>query len=135
MSFDTWQKPYNTKKRCTKSKFQNKPGVYIYRRKSDGKILYIGMSSSCIYKAFYRHFHKWNDCESRKKFNKTNSECRFIVTTKKMAHVVEVRLIRYFKPEMNGIFYENSFVDEPQEIEVDGKSIEICSSEIENAPF
>jgi len=88
-----------------KTKFLNKKGVYILRSKETKAILYIGMSDFCVYKAFYRHFHFWKDTSSRKRFNKTGTECRLIETTKEDAHKLEVRLIRYFQPVMNGIMY------------------------------
>ena len=33
-------------------------GVYFI--KENGRLVYIGMSQSCIYKALYRHFQRWN---------------------------------------------------------------------------
>lgn len=38
---------------------KNNAGVYII--KEDGIVVYVGMSSSCAFKACYRHFYVWND--------------------------------------------------------------------------
>lgn len=44
------------------------PGVYIIKGKVHGKIkiIYIGMSSTDVKKALYRHFQKWTDCRHPK---------------------------------------------------------------------
>lgn len=107
---DKWEKPYKGKNKTTKYMHRGKTGVYVLRCKVTKDILYVGMGS-CVYKAFYRHFHKWKDSESRVHFNKTNTECRFILTTKEDVHKVEVRLIRYYKPKLNSILYESSVID------------------------
>ena len=53
--------PYRIIKGCNKTTlrhFRLQKGVYFI--KEGPEIVYVGMSQSCVYKALYRHFERWN---------------------------------------------------------------------------
>jgi excinuclease UvrABC nuclease subunit len=121
---DHWQPPY-LNNHCSKSKFRNRTGVYIVRLKHSNEIIYVGMGS-CVYKALYRHFQKWNDQQQRRSlFKKEETEVRIITTPKELVHRTEVRLIRLFKPKENTILYEQSMVDDEPFIFTTGLMVDV----------
>lgn len=100
-------------------------GVYIIKR--NGKIIYVGMSKSNVYKTLYRHFQIWNDNreEARTsknpysryyervtyytKTNKANNflefSVRIVLCTPKQAEHLEKMLILKYNPRDNGTKY------------------------------
>lgn len=81
---------------------------------------------SCVYKALYRHFQKWNDQQQRRSlFKKEETEVRIITTPKELVHRTEVRLIRLFKPKENTILYEQSMVDDEPFIFTTGLMVDV----------
>lgn len=119
-------RPYDNKGRTAFSMSKlSRSGVYIIKR--SGKIVYVGMSKSSVYKALYRHFQIWNDNreESRTSKNpysryyervtyytKTNKDNNFIdftvrvvLCTPKQAEHLEKMLIIKYNPKDNGTKY------------------------------
>lgn len=93
--------PYN-KKGNTNFRFtNNKAGVYLVKNK-DGKIVYIGMSASNLYKTMYRHFQSWKDStQIRIVYPKQGYTVRVVLTTSKRAYLLERALILKMKPKDN----------------------------------
>jgi hypothetical protein len=105
---DCFQIPYIDKKTTKRFTFQ-KPGIYIIRSTITGKITYIGMSATNVYKALYRHFQTWNDFTHRRVvyLDYHNYEIRVILCTREQAVICERRLIKLYKPIDNAEFYED----------------------------
>lgn len=107
---DMWICPYVDQK-TTKRFTYKKPGVYLIRNKQTQQITYIGMSTTNVYKALYRHFQKWNDCPQRVVYlNREYYEVKTIVCQNKDEAIkLEKRLIKWFYPSDNREFYEDDF--------------------------
>lgn len=95
---DPYQKPGKTNARHT----TGKSGVYLIRNKA-GDIVYIGYSSSDLYKTMYRHFQSWTD---RRQIRVTYSpkggfQVRVILCTPKQAAALERVLIAKIQPRDN----------------------------------
>lgn len=84
-------------------KKRNMAGVYFIRRKGTQDIIYIGRSCYCVYKALYRHFHKWNDVIYRVVFNKKEPlEIGIIICyNKNDAIPLEAEMILNYQPALN----------------------------------
>lgn len=110
--------PYNEKGKPTFKKRYVK-GVYIIRNKKD--ILYIGYSSTDLYKTMYRHFQKWNDySQVRVEYkNISNLKIDIILTsTKLQASRLEKALIIKYKPKDNPDQYWINFDVDDKENEI-----------------
>ena len=96
-----FKEPYN-KKGGTNFRFtNNKSGVYLVKDK-DGKIVYVGMSASNLYKTIYRHFQSWKDStQIRVVYPKYGYTVRVVLTTPKRAYLLESALILKMKPKDN----------------------------------
>jgi excinuclease UvrABC nuclease subunit len=94
--------------KCTlKTDYQKKSGVYFIKDNTNTTI-YIGHSSTNLYKTIYRHFQEWNDKrQERKVYNKFNYTIRIITTTPTQAPRLETYLIKKLKPRDNEIKYNN----------------------------
>lgn len=89
---------------CTlKASHETSVGVYLIRDKESKKILYIGHSTSNLYKTLYRHFQSWKDKQYRATFDKYKTEVRIITTTEKQAQRLERFLIRKYRPGANEV--------------------------------
>lgn len=91
---------------CTlKTDYLKKAGVYFI--KENGIIVYVGHSSTILYKTIYRHFQKWDDKRSeRKVYNKYSCTIRIITTTPTQAPRLEGYLIQKMQPRDNEIKYD-----------------------------
>lgn len=90
----------------------NTAGVYLIKSNRSGKIIYVGYSSSQLYKTLYRHFQEWNDRQqNRFTYAKTGYTVRVILTTKPRAAILEKHLIQAFRPRDNKTKYENYLSD------------------------
>lgn len=107
MLTDKWVSAYVDGK-PSKSFSYRKRGVYLIRNRHSGKITYIGMSISCLYKALYRHFHVWN-YPYRVTYvdDKDSYEVRVVILPREWVEYFEIRLIRYFLPPDNRNMYED----------------------------
>jgi excinuclease UvrABC nuclease subunit len=88
-------------------------GVYFIKNTQD-EIVYVGFSSTQLYKTVYRHFQKWTDVvktNPRYTYPKTY-KVRIIFTTPERAATLEKYLIKKLKPRDNNFKYENYFLTE-----------------------
>jgi hypothetical protein len=84
--------------------FTNSSGVYIIRRRSDKKILYIGEShTGNLAKTIKRHFWKWSDAPERPHNTYEPDEVEIAIRTspQKAARSFQNRLIRRYLPRDN----------------------------------
>lgn len=105
-----WFNAYNDKNKPS-LKILNKKfntGVYFIKNKNTGKIVYIGFSSSQLYKTIYRHFQKWTDSRHRRVYPKSGYMIRVIFCPAKRAADLEKYLVNKFKPVDNTIYYEDA---------------------------
>jgi len=113
----------------------DRAGVYMIKSERSGKVVYIGMSKSSLYKALYRHFQQWNDrTQYRATFSKTGYTIRIILCTPTQAEKLERALIAKHKPESNAQQFERESILE----KILNEKIDfIKTSEIttEEAPF
>lgn len=103
---DKWEDPYIDNK-TTKLFAWKKTGIYLIRDKKTKEILYVGMSKSCLYKAMYRHFQKWDDYRFKRivYHDRNRYQVRIILVNDGWVHYTEVRLIKYIMPRDNNNFY------------------------------
>jgi len=115
VSFSGWFNPYNEKGKTNLKKLTNhRFGVYCIRNKKTQEILYIGHSSSNLYKTLYRHFQTYND--THKQFrayypNRNNIEVSVILSRKTHAPKIEMSLIKEYKPVDAVLKYEDSEIE------------------------
>jgi excinuclease UvrABC nuclease subunit len=91
-----------------------RPGVYLI--KENGKLVYIGMSQSNVYKALYRHFQTWNDRRSERvtyvdRMNRLDYTVRIVYATPAQAARLEMALIIKHKPRDNENKYKDYSLD------------------------
>ena len=118
MQKTNFHKPYKTRrgKRINAfrhSYFKGKAGCYIIKRGI--KIVYIGYSSSDVYKTMYRHFQSWNDkTQKRVTYPKTAADLKvkIVLCTPRQAPRLESALIRKHKPKDNTMKLESLFLSE-----------------------
>lgn len=84
------------------------PGVYLI--KENGKLVYIGMSQSNVYKTMYRHFQSWDDNRQirvtyKDKMKRNDYTARVVYCTAAQAARLEAGLILKHRPRDN----ENKF--------------------------
>jgi excinuclease UvrABC nuclease subunit len=90
-------------------------GVYLIKSKRSGKIIYIGHSSTNLYKTITRHFQTWNDkAQQRYVYQKSGYQIRVIFTTPARAALLEKYLIKKMQPRDNKMKYE-SYLSFPEE--------------------
>lgn len=96
--------------KCTlKVDYQKKFGVYFIKDNATNEIVYIGNSSTNLYKTIYRHFQEWNDRRQfRNIYNKYGYTIRIILTTPTQAPKLEAYLIQKMQPKDNQIKYDNA---------------------------
>lgn len=84
-------------------------GVYLIKSKRTGEIIYIGYSSSQLYKTILRHFQTWNDPQQERfTYSKGNYLIRVILTTPRRAALLEQYLILKYLPRDNKNKYQLS---------------------------
>ena len=84
---------------------RNKSGVYMIYK--NARLVYVGYSSSSVYKALYRHFQQWNDKNQvRVTYNPTEVKVRVIYCTPSQADKLEKALIIKYKPKDNPQQYD-----------------------------
>lgn len=82
--------------KCT-LKRAKRAGVYFIMEGK--KIVYVGMSSTNIYKTLYRHFQNWNDKrQNRKVYPKTGYKIRVIFCSKVQAERIEKHFVIKISP-------------------------------------
>jgi hypothetical protein len=85
-------------------------GVYLIKSKRSGKIVYVGYSTSQLYRTLYRHFQQWKDIsrtvQTRFTYSKTGYTVRVIFTTPARAASLEKYLIMKLQPRDNSLKYE-----------------------------
>ena len=99
--------PYIKKGNKEKTFFSDRfsSGVYIVYDKN--KIIYVGFSSTDLYKTMYRHFQSWGTSKQyRAIFNRNKHKVRVVYCTAKKAYDLEKALILKHKPEMNEQTYD-----------------------------
>jgi hypothetical protein len=84
-----------------------------YMIKENDKIVYIGMSQSCVVEALYRHFYEWNDKRGNDirvtyydRLLKKKYTAVIIITTKEQAPLFEQSLIVALQPRDNKEMYK-----------------------------
>lgn len=91
---------YPEKGKTNFAKFIGKSGVYIIRY--NGKVVYVGMSKSDVYKTMIRHFQEWNDKQKRVTYpQKPEYRARVILCTPLQAVKLETALILKHRPRDN----------------------------------
>ena len=88
-------------------------GVYFIKDTA-GKIVYVGYSSTQLYKTIYRHFQEWNDKKQKRYIYPRTYKVRIIFTTPARAALLEKYLINKFMPQDNEIFYDITPAQEEQ---------------------
>lgn len=105
-----WFKPYKDKKTQLPNKYYDKSGVYIIKSKTDGKIKYVGHSTTGLKKTLYRHFQSWNDSQQdRQVYDKSKYLIKIYRTSKTVAPRLEKYLIDKYKPVHNKMKYPSLF--------------------------
>lgn len=107
--FKPYKKPQSTNLKFT----DGKSGVYLIKYKGATKPVYVGMSSSNLYKTITRHFQSWDDPRQvRVTYSqKADILIRVIFTTPKQAERLEKYLVLKYKPEDNPNKYESYQLD------------------------
>ena len=87
-------------------------GVYLI--KENETIVYVGHSSSNLYKTFTRHFQSWEDRQHRTTYANRSSDkltARVIFTTPAKARALEKALVLKYQPRDNVNKYEQFILD------------------------
>lgn len=87
-------------------------GVYLI--KEAGHIVYVGYSSSNLYRTFTRHFQDWESDQRRVEYKNRNSAkltARIIYTTPLQAQTLEKALIIKYNPRDNANKFESYALD------------------------
>jgi len=105
------------RKRRTLGGYRKKSGVYII--KEDEVIVYVGMSTSCIVEALYRHFYAWPDRKDNRRrkpgwyrityadtLDDKDYEITVILTTPQQAPALERSMIVFLNPRDNRQKYQ-----------------------------
>lgn len=118
MKVSRFAKPYKSTGRTTFPEMKNKSGVYLI--KENGRLVYVGMSLSNLYRTMYRHFEQWNhDGQSvvtyANKMKKNDYTVRIALCSPAQAGRLEKALIKKHRPRDNENkykSYELQFQDE-----------------------
>jgi excinuclease UvrABC nuclease subunit len=130
---------YKANGRTNYPNIQGKTGVYIIKK--DETIVYIGHSTSDLYKTLYRHFQSWNDKTQVRtvypKSQRNKYTVRVVLTSKAKAPRLEKALICKYQPKDNPQKYTTACLSNPdkkaaREYFNEGVSY---SKEFEPAPF
>jgi len=90
-------------------KTNKRSGVYLI--KENGKLVYVGMSKTNLYKTLYRHFETWSSKHQVvttyvNKLHRFNYTVRVIMTTPPQAIRLERALIKKYNPRDNSEKYK-----------------------------
>jgi len=104
-----WRQVFSAVGRSGLLDLKNKSGVYLIKESATGKVVYVGYSSSNLYKVIMRHFYYWKD---QRQIRVSYSfpglyKVRAVVTTPAMAMKLEKYLILKLQPEDNPDKLEN----------------------------
>ena len=94
-----------------------KSGVYLIKEGSE--IIYVGSSSTNLYKTILRHFQRWRDTQQPDRLTYKNElwldhKVRIILCPPSKAYELEKTFINYYKPRDNKFMYEDEFEDVPR---------------------
>lgn len=124
MTKTKWRNPYENEN--TTFPDRNKPGVYLIQEGE--KIVYIGASSTDVYKTLYRHFQSWHDRKQVRvtyneqiRWNKDRYKVRVIYCTREQADTLEIKLILKHNPRDNAEKY-NDYLFNPKTKEINKKT-------------
>lgn len=83
-----------------------KVGVYLIKK--NGEIVYVGHSTSDLYKTLYRHFQSWSDPTQKRvsyksQLKRNKFSVRVILTTKSQAYRLEKYLVMKIRPKDNEV--------------------------------
>lgn len=103
--------PYRAKLKTNFPQTKGKSGVYLIQE--DGKIVYIGYSSTNIYRTMYRHFEKWtHDLQDVvtyvAKMNRKRYTVRLVLCSPAKASKLEIALVKKYKPRDNRKMYQET---------------------------
>lgn len=90
-------------------KLRGRKGVYLIYE--DDKLVYIGCSNSCVYKALYRHFQEWRDGLVKRICYNKSEHYKVRVVLLPNPGIIEEKLIRKYLPRDNTQYVN----DEPLE--------------------
>ncbi len=95
----------------TRFPLRNKSGVYMIYQ--NGTLVYVGYSTTDVYKTMYRHFQYWNDNKQVRVIypNSNTIKVRLIYCTPLQADKLEKALILKYKPRDNPNKYEQYSMD------------------------
>ena len=103
-----FRRPYRMPRKTSFNygKIRDTPGIYMILK--DNEIVYVGMSSSCTYRALFRHFQKWNPDKQkvhrRQTYNLSNGATYLVaimLTDVTDATHLETELIQRYRPTDN----------------------------------
>ena len=123
MKISKWFEPYKNGKPTLEYKKTQRPAVYFIRENK--KIVYVGYSTTNLYKTMYRHFQKWNDKQQERKVYDKKTEVRVIFCTALQADRLETYLIQKLKPRDNA----HKYTDQPPAPAVNIEKIEYIKDE------
>ena len=115
---------------------KGRKGVYII--KEDNKIVYVGSSSSDLYRTAIRHFQTWNDSMSservsyKSKLNRHRYTVRIIEADNRRLRILEAALIEKHNPRDN---FKQEPVEDWEIDEADRVLLEMASISDDDIPF
>lgn len=115
-------------------------GVYFIKNNKE-EIVYVGFSSTNLYKTIYRHFQTWNDnrpneVKEKRYVYPKEYKVRILFTTPEKATILEKYLIKKMQPRDNREKYINYFQSQSDE----KKAVQVIEtaeqfSNLEEPPF
>jgi excinuclease UvrABC nuclease subunit len=110
MKVSRFQPPYRSTGRTTFPEMMNKSGVYLI--KENGRLVYVGVSLTNLYRTMYRHFEQWNHSGQGVttyygKMKKNDYTVRVILCSKAQASRLEKALIKKHRPRDNENKYKS----------------------------
>lgn len=111
--------PYKPNGRCSFPETKERTGVYLI--KENDKLVYVGYSSTDLYKTMYRHFQEWTDrpykggralppeirVTYKARMKRNHYTVRIVFATAAQAARLEKMLIIKYNPRDNHLKYEN----------------------------
>ena len=108
--FSGWFAPYDENNKTNLPKITKKKyGVYFFRSRKTKEVIYIGHSSSNLYKALYRHFQIYNDSDKQIRnyyAARSNYEVMVAISSKQNAYKLERHFILEYNPRDTTHKYE-----------------------------
>lgn len=111
-ALDNFKEPYDGAGRCTfkRADWYGIKGCYVIREKSTEQIVYVGMSTSCIYRRCYRHFANWCKERSDQKWFDRSKGYEIVLCYDSDPEFLEQMLIGYFMPPVNNCHFKTSLL-------------------------